>query len=133
MMLHVQDWTGYIGSWDNRVFEGDVPALTYSVDNRLLRIDPGFIKRDPLAWFCDHRRLRDGSDAIYSYSYLFKYGMDIPAGAHTLRLPDNSNIRIVAATAAGDDHDATCPAFPLYDDFTNRKPIHLPDGWANLK
>lgn len=131
--LHVQDWTGFIGSWDNRVFAGEVPALTYSVDNPLLRIDPGFIKRDPLAWFCDHRRLPDGTDAIYSYSYLFKYTLDIPAGAKTLTLPDNPNLRIVAATAAWDGHDATQPAHPLYDDFTNRKPIQLPEGWANSK
>lgn len=132
-LLHVQNWTGYIGSWDNRVFIGDVPALTYSVDNQLLRIDPGFIKRDPLAWFCDHHRLADGSDAIYSYSYLFKYALDIPSGATTFTLPKSSNIRIIAATAALDHHDATQPAHPLYDDFTNRKPIDLPDGWANLK
>lgn len=132
-MLHVQNWTGYIGSWDNRVFDGDIPALTYSVNNRLLRIDPGFIKRDPLAWFCDHRRLADGTDAIYSYSYLFKYGLDIPPGAKTFTLPDNPNIRLIAVTAALDNHDATQPAQPLYDDFSNRKPIQMPDGWANLK
>ena len=132
-MLHVQDWSGFIGSWDNRVFDGVVPALTYSVNNRLLRIDPGFIKRDPVAWFCDHRRLRDGGDEIYTYSYLYKYGLDIPAGATTFKLPDNSNIRIVAVTAALDYHDATSEAHPLYDDFKNRKPILLPDGWANLK
>jgi len=131
--LHVQDWTGYIGSWDNRIFEGKVPALSYSLDNRLLRIDPGFIKRDPLAWYCDHRRLRDGSDAIYSYSYLFKYVLEIPAGARSFKLPVNPGIRVVAATAALNQHDDTQPAFPLYDDFSERKPIQLPDGWANLK
>ena len=25
--LHIEDWSGYIGSWDNRVFQGDVPAV----------------------------------------------------------------------------------------------------------
>jgi alpha-mannosidase len=131
--LHIQNWTGAIGSWDNRVFKGDVPALTYSVDNPLERIDAGFIKRDPLAWFCSHRRLADGSDAVYSYSYLFKYGLDVPPGAKTLTLPDNPDLRIIAVTAARDDHDATQPAQPLYDDFDDRKPIQLPDGWANSK
>jgi alpha-mannosidase len=131
--LHIQNWTGAIGSWDNRVFKCGVAALTYSVSNSLERIDAGFIKRDPLAWFCSHHCLPDGSDAIYSYSYLFKYGLDIPPGAKTLTLPDNPYIRIVAATVAQDDHDATQPAQPLYDDFSDRKPIQLPDGWANSK
>jgi alpha-mannosidase len=131
--LHIQNWTGFIGSWDNRVFEGEVSELAHSVTNQLKRIDAGFIKRDPLGWYCSHRRLADGSDAIYSYSYLFKYSLEIPAGAKTVMLPDNPNIRVVAMTAAFDDHDATWPAHPLYDDFTNRKPIELPDGWANSK
>ncbi|MGH7950367.1 MAG: alpha-mannosidase [Limisphaerales bacterium] len=131
--LHVQNWTGYIGRWDNRVFEGDVPALTYSVNNPLLRIDAGFIKRDPLAWFCSHRNLPDGVVAIYSYSYLFKYRIPISAGATTLTLPDNPRIRVIAASVAQDNNDATQPAQPLYDDFSNRKPIILPDGWANSK
>jgi alpha-mannosidase len=99
----------------------------------LERIDAGFIKRDSLGWFCSHRHLADGSDDIYRYSYLFKYGLDIPAGARTLTLPNNPNLRVVAVTAALDDHDATQPAHPLYDDFSDRKPIQLPDGWANAK
>lgn len=131
--VRVQNWSGAIGSWDNRVFRGDVPALAYSLNNPLDHIDAGFIKRDPLAWFCSHRHQADGSDAIYSYSYLFKYGLDVPPGARTLTLPMAPNIRLVAATAALDDHDATQPAQPLYDDFTNRKPIELPAGWANAK
>ncbi|MDE3066339.1 MAG: alpha-mannosidase [Verrucomicrobiota bacterium] len=128
--LRIQNWTGYIGSWDNRVFEGDVPELSYNVTNRLERIDAAFIKRAPLAWYCDHRRLADGGDAIYSYSYLFKYGLDIPAGAKTLTLPNNPGLRVLAVTLAEDDDD-TRPAHPLYDDFANRKPIALSQGWAN--
>jgi alpha-mannosidase len=125
--LRVQNWTGYIGQWDNRVFEGQVPELNYGFTNALKAITPGFIKRDPLAWFCSHRHLPDGSDAIYSYCYLFKHRLDLPAGARTLRLPDNPNIRIFAASLAQDNNDATVPAWPLYDDFTGRKPVELHD------
>lgn len=131
--LRIQKWTGYIGSWDNRVFDGDVSALNDSVTNALVRIDPGYIKRDPLAWFCSHRHLPDGSDAVYSYSYLFKYQIGVSAGAKTLTLPDNPNIRVFAVTAAMDGNDDTQSAYALYDDFTGRKPITLPDGWANSK
>jgi alpha-mannosidase len=121
---HIQNWTGYIGSWDNRVFkDGDLKDLE--------RIDAGFIKRDPLAWYCSHRHLADGTDAIYSYSYLFKYQLDLPPGANTLTLPDNPHIRVCALTLAAIDNGATQAAYPLYDDFTNRKPIGLRDGWKD--
>jgi hypothetical protein len=32
---------------------------------------------------------------------------------------------------AGNDNGATQPAYPLYDDFTNRQPIGLRDGWKD--
>jgi alpha-mannosidase len=123
--LRIQNWTGHIGQWDNRVFEGDIPEMSYSITNPLERIDAGFIKRDPLAWFCSHRHLADGGDAIYSYSQLFKYRLDFPVGEKTLTLPDNPDIRVLAVTAARDDNDTTQAAWPLYDDFTGRKPVAL--------
>jgi alpha-mannosidase len=127
--LRIQNWTGYIGQWDNRIFEGTVSALTYTVTNQLTGIASGYIKRDPLAWFCSHRRLADGSDAIYSYSYLFKYRIPLQPGAGTLTLPNNPNIRILAVTAAQNNNDATQPAHPLYDDFAGRPPVVLREGW----
>jgi alpha-mannosidase len=123
--LHIEDWSGYIGQWDNRVFQGQVPDLTYSVDNPLERLDAGFIKRAPLAWFCSHRHQPDGTDQVYTYSYLFKYRIDAPAGAKTLTLPDNSRIRVVAVSAVQDDNDASVAALPLYDDFTGRTALQL--------
>ena len=123
--LHMEDWSGYIGQWDNRVFHGEVPVLTYSVDNPPEHLNAGFIKRDPLAWFCSHRHHQDGEDEIYTYSYLFKYRLDAPAGAKTLTLPDNSRIRVVAVSLVQDENDATVAALPLYDDFTGRTALVL--------
>jgi len=123
--LRIEDWSGYIGQWDNRVFDGDVPELTYSVNNPLDHLDAGFIKRDPLAWFCSHRHQQDGSDQIYTYSYLFKYRLDAPAGAKTLTLPENSRIRVVAVSLVQDENDSTIATLPLYDDFTGRTAIQL--------
>jgi hypothetical protein len=40
--------------------------------------------------------------------------MDVPAGASTLTLPHNANIRILAATVANESAQ-TWPAQPLYD------------------
>jgi alpha-mannosidase len=123
--LAIQDWSGYIGQWDNRVFQGPVEALTYSVTNALDHIDAGFIKRAPLAWFCSHRHLASGLDDIYAYSYLYKYHLDLPPGARTLTLPDNPGIRIVAATVARNHHDDTVAVQPLYDDFTGRTALTI--------
>jgi alpha-mannosidase len=123
--LRIEDWSGYLGQWDNRVFQGEVPALTYSVNNPLDHLAAGFIKRDPLAWFCSHRHRQDGSDQVYTYSYLFKYRLDVPAGAKTLTLPDNSRIRVVAVSLARDGNDATVAAMPLYDDFTGRIALEI--------
>jgi alpha-mannosidase len=126
--LHIQNWTGSIGRWDNRVFSGHIDELTYSVNNPLIGITAGFIKRDPLAWFCSHRRMADGSDVIYSYSYLFKYRINLAPGAVTLTLPNNSNIRILAISASHNENDDVRPSQPLYDDFTGRQPIVLRNG-----
>ena len=123
--LRIQDWSGYLGSWDNRVFQGAVAEVAFSIKNPLERISAGFIKRDPLAWFCSHRHMRDGSDQVYTYCYFFKYRLDVPPGAKTLTLPNNPRIRLLAVTVARNENDVTQAAKPLYDDFTDRAPIVL--------
>jgi alpha-mannosidase len=40
--------------------------------------------------------------------------MDVPAGAHTLTLPNNDKIRILAVSV-GEDSPALKPAAPLFD------------------
>lgn len=75
---------------------------------------PGYIKRTPVAWYASHHHIADGSSVPYSYSYLYAYAMDIPPGATTLTLPNNSNIRILAVSAAEVSGKAA-PAAPLYD------------------
>ncbi len=126
--LGVQDWGGYIGQWDNRVFKGPVPELYptgFVVTNDLDHIDAGYIKRDSLAWYSSHRHNQDGSNDIYRYAYLFKYRLELTDNAKTLTLPDNPRIRIFAVTVAQNDNDDVVAAHPLYDDFTGRKPITL--------
>ena len=118
--LIFQDWSSFLGSWDQPVFAGRVDALTYSIHNPLERIDPGYIKRDPLAWFCSHRHHRDGSDEAYAYCYLYKYRLDLPPAARTLTLPFNARIRVLAASAALNENDAVQALAPLYDDVSGR-------------
>ena len=122
--LRVQDWSGYIGQWDYRRFEGSVKEMTYGVNNPLKEITTAYIKRAPVAWFSTHRHNRDGRDEGYAYSYLYKYRLDAAPGAKTLSLPNSPRIRILAATAVNRGGEAR-PSHPLYDDLTDRKPVVL--------
>jgi len=124
--LTVNDWGGYIGQWDNRVWTTreepaprrpgepeDAPRRMRTV-SEATGLTPGFIRRTPVAWFASHRHGTDGANEPYAYAYLFAYGIDVPDGARTLTLPFNDRIRILAVTVARGDNSVT-PAHPLYD------------------
>jgi alpha-mannosidase len=108
--LVIQDWTGFIGQWDNRVWK---PSATDPYAE-MVTVNPGFIKRSEIAWFSSQRRAADGSAEAYAYSYLFAYPLEVPAGARTLVLPANERIRILAISVAQEPWVVT-PAQPLYD------------------
>ena len=132
----IQDWSGFIGQWDNRQWKSsavelkprtappdippDIAALLQRSRVRsdpygeMAAITPGFIKRAPIAWFASHRHTPDGKNEAYAYSYLFAYTFDVPAGATTLTLPNNDNVRIMAITASN-ERPSISPAAPLYD------------------
>ena len=126
--LTIQDWTGFIGQWDNRIWKvteeqvappagspaGTRPRIRINNYGELVDIRPGFIKRADVAWFSSHRNAADGSAEAYAYSYLFAYVIDSPAGARTLVLPDNDRIRILAVTVA-DEPSIVTAVQPLYD------------------
>ena len=142
--LNIQDWQGYIGQWDTRTWidrkvEIPTPPEPASDDhswqaerNRRIRayvqehgprtraepeytgLNPGFIKRAPVAWYASHRHTAQGGNEVYAYCYLFAYSLDIPDGATSLTLPDNDKIRIMAVTVA-DRAGSLQPVEPLYD------------------
>jgi alpha-mannosidase len=110
--LSIQDWSGYIGQWDNRQWS----ALDTSHDNygEMTGLNPGYIKRADLAWFCSHHHNALGQNVAYAYSYLFGYAIDLPPTAKTIRLPNNERIRILAISLA-DESPEVRPTRPLYD------------------
>jgi alpha-mannosidase len=125
--LTIRNWTGFIGQWDDRIWKSaEEPIAPRAGQQRpnpgtrvnpfaeMIGLRPGFIKRDPVAWFSSHHHSPDGKNQAYSYSYLFCYRIEIPENARTLILPTNSKIRILAISAA-QDGSATTPAAPLYD------------------
>jgi len=74
----------------------------------------GYIKPATLAWYASHHHTPDGLNEPYAYSYLFVYTIDLPAGAKTITLPDNANIRIMAISSAKEE-PSVIPVQPLHD------------------
>ncbi len=108
--LTVQDWSGYIGLTDNRIWKlADQPEFDHDWHARLNGLAPAYIRTDPVAWYSSHRHAANRSDEIYQYCYLFKYRIDLPANATTLTLPNEPRVKILAASAAYDENDVTTP------------------------
>ena len=99
--LTIGGWSGYIGSWDNREFEGFVAELSYSLRNKLKTIHPAFIRKQRVAWAASHHHLPT-QDALYQYSYLFAYRLEIQEGATSITLPNARFVRIVVMSV-GDE------------------------------
>ena len=110
--LNIQNWEGFVGQWDDRVWSSSNTAN----DNygEMVGLKPGFIKRADIAWYSDHYHDASGKNVPYHYSYLFAYALDLPAGAKTLRLPNNPNVRVLAVSVANEGTEVK-PVQPLYD------------------
>ena len=110
--LDIEDWSGFIGQWDDRRWT----SKDTSQDNygEMTGITPGYIKRADLAWYCTHHHNSAGENVAYRYSYLFAYPINLPAGAKSVKLPNNDKIRILAMSVAEEGPEAK-PAQPFYD------------------
>jgi hypothetical protein len=93
---------GLVVEWDPRT--GSVKGID--------QIRPAFVKRDEIAWIGTHRHDPAGNE-IAVPSYVFAYGLDLPAGTKEIRLPVNDKVRILAVSVANEGPRAT-PAGALY-------------------
>jgi len=112
----VQNWRGYIGQWDNRVWKGDIPEVAFAWPYEFVGLQPAYVRNDPVAWFCSHHHTAEGRNALYEYCYLYAYTFDVPAGARTFTLPTDESVLVLAATATAEPAPGTRPAQPLYDE-----------------
>ena len=120
----VRDWEGPVGRWftplkDARLFrDAYVPPMkgqSWTQDaiqaDLVVGVNPStgevqgidqirhaFVKRDEIAWTGTHRHFPGGNQP-YIPSYLFAYAIDLPTDAHTLQLPEDNRLRILAITA----------------------------------
>lgn len=99
----VRDWSEPVAQWYDRG-AGVAPAATRE------RIVPAYLKTEPVAWVGTHRHTADGGREAYAFAQLFRYRIDLPPGARTLRLPDDPAVRIFAASVAWNPNDAVRPA-----------------------
>ncbi|MCC7476909.1 alpha-mannosidase [bacterium] len=113
--ISIQDWGGFLGQWDSRTWQGESPEIAFEWAQKLTGIRPGYTRRDPVAWYASHRHISGGRNEIYQYSYLYRYSLDIPAGARTLTLPDNPAIKLFSMNAVSNPLPDCRPAQPLYD------------------
>lgn len=142
--LNIQDWGGFIGQWDTRLWRQQ-PELDWAISANhpvwppanlkqreerpvalrfpedYVGLEPGYVKNADLAWFASHHHTSEGLNQPYQYSYLFAYPIEILPGERTLTLPANDKIRILAISTT------TAPpglraAYPLYDTLSRAEP-----------
>ncbi len=110
--LTIEDWSGFIGQWDDRQWSSK--DTSHDDYGDMIGLKPGYIKRADLAWYDNRHHDAAGHNVTYSYSYLFAYSLDLPDNATTLRLPKNNKIRVFAISVANENPEVK-PAQPLYD------------------
>lgn len=135
--LTIESWSGFIGQWDTRIWK-PVPANIrqdwavsanhepWDLNSKgtqdwspkfpedYVGMRTGFIKPADVAWFASHHHTAAGLNEPYEFSYLFAYPIDLTANDHTLTLPTNDKIRILAISVSKEGPEVK-PAQPLYD------------------
>jgi len=121
--VEIPCWTGVVGRWDQRVWEGKNDPDPDSGEGHVVAFEPGFIQRAPIAWFCTHRYDREGKDEPYRYSYLFETRLERRPGEKKLVVPEDPRIKVFAVCAVQRANGGVSLAAPLYDDYSDRGPL----------
>jgi alpha-mannosidase len=111
--LNIQDWSGFIGQWDNRQWSSNDTA--HAKCGEMTGLTPGFVKRANLAWSASHHHDAAGKNVDCADSCLFRYVIDLPPSAKTIKLPSYEIIHILAISMA-DESPKLKPARALYDE-----------------
>ncbi|VBB46492.1 Alpha-mannosidase [uncultured Paludibacter sp.] len=119
--LNIQNWTGYVGQFYNRILSRDKKKVEEMMEP--------YSKPANIAWFASHcHNPYPMKNEAYMYCYLYKYELDIPAGAKTITLPKNDKITLFAMTVANPSASNVKELQPLYDTFADRPKFALRNG-----
>ena len=122
--LSIPNWTGFIGQWDNRLWDAPFPEAGYEGTQKTVGLVPGYIKPSSVAWFATHHHTPK-SNTYYKFSYLFEADYDLPEGTTQMTLPDDENFLVFAVTVASEPAAAPAAA-PLYDTLSDHRPGGAP-------
>ncbi len=111
----IQGFTGNIGQYDTRIWDQH---------GQVSHVEPGFIKRDEVAWFAPHLH-NNTSNIPYRYGYIYKYELNVDPTTGSIQLPTDPSVKIFSMTLANNPFDDIQPVQPLFDDFTDRKTLQL--------
>ena len=92
--VNVPSYTGFVGQWGH---EGHTK---------------GYLKDAEVAYVGTHSHA-EYEDRVYEFTYMFKYGIDIPKGATEIILPADKNVVVFAATAVNESNTVE-PAGKLF-------------------
>jgi alpha-mannosidase len=116
--IHVAKWYGFTGQHYDRKFDLD--------GHTVLDVKEPFLKHDNIAWFASHYHFGYPTHNVpYTYCYIFRYEINLPAGCSEITLPDNNAIKIFALTAARKNSGDILLLQPLTDDFSKNGPFVL--------
>ena len=143
--LKIQDWSGFIGQWDTRLWKPQQPERDWNISANhavwpapdlqererrapsprypedYLGLTAGYVKPAGLAWYASHRHTVDGLNEPYQYSYLFAYSIDLYEDERAITLPDNEKIRVLAISVV-EENPQVNSVQPLYDTLNRTEP-----------
>lgn len=124
------NWTGYMGQWDNRIWED--PDKTLEFNWRwpwaAIGLRPGYIQTGRIARYGSHIHGASG-DQPYRYFYISEIALPHPADGK-LPLPKADYLRIFSATCVKrPDRAILVPAAPLHDTLADR--AANPPAWPH--
>jgi alpha-mannosidase len=109
MPARIQSWDGYVGLWDNRLWNADL-GVNYTHYTEWRGLVPAYEKGSEVAWFSNHKRNPKTVNDFYEYCYLYLYRISLPENHTTLTLPNDKRIKIVAISASKKSMDLALPA-----------------------
>lgn len=112
--MTIHRWRGFIGLWDNRIWDNTPEEEAFQWTREMVGLDPGFVRGVSPAWFCTHHHTT-AHDDHYQFSHMFAYRAWLPKGATTVNLPDDPRVRVMGMTVVSGGYTTVVPCSLLMD------------------